>query len=247
MHALIPVKRFQFAKQRLSGVLLPYERSALVAAMLEDVLAVVSRHPAIDGVLVVSDEPAARALAHRYRVEHLPESPLGAARLNGVVRAAADVLARRSVEAVMVLHADLPLIDAAEISALVEAHSRAPGPALTIAPDRHHDGSNCLVCPPAAPFQFRYGRGSFLRHLRQAAAQGAAISVLDLPGAGFDVDWPRDLRELLGRPDGRATRTGAWLAEAGLAERLLSLAAGLPGAGGLWTGMPATAAAGQGS
>lgn len=228
MYALIPVKRFEFAKQRLSGLLTPGERSALVAAMLEDVLAAVAGHPDIDGVLLVSDQPAARRLALRHGAEHLPESLLGATKLNGIVRAAMNVLARRGIEAAMVLHADLPLVRAAEVAAIVEAHRRSAGPAVTIAPDRHRDGSNCLACAPGSGFEFRYGRGSFLRHTIQAAAHGASVSVLDLPGVSLDIDWPEDLEELLRCPDGQATRTRAWLEDAGMADRLRSSAGRLP-------------------
>jgi len=220
MHALIPVKRFEFAKQRLAGVLTPEERAALVAAMLEDVLAVVGCHPALTGVLVVSDEPAARQLARRYQVGYLLESALGASKLNGVVRAAVDWLGRRRVEAVMVLHADLPLMTAAEISVLTAAHKRSPEPAFTVVPDRRRDGSNCLLCPPGRGFEFRYGRGSFLRHMRQAAALGTANCLLDLAGASFDVDWPRDLEELLCRSDVQGSQSRALLQNIGLERRL---------------------------
>jgi 2-phospho-L-lactate guanylyltransferase len=227
MHALIPVKLFEFAKQRLSSLLTPSERAELAAAMLEDMLCVLGQHPQLDGVLIVSGEPATRMLAQRYAVEVLPEGPLGTQKLNGVVRAAVDVLAARGIETVMVLHADLPLITGSEVSALIDAHLQAVGPAFTIAPDRHHDGSNCVLCTPAARFDFRYGRGSFLRHTHQAAARGATISVLDLPGAGFDIDWPQDLEVLLEQPGALRTLTRACLLDAGILERLQMLPSAL--------------------
>ena len=64
--ALIPVKDFVNAKQRLSGVLSPSERRGLSQAMVEDMLVCLGHVPGIDGILLVSDDPGAGLLAYRY-------------------------------------------------------------------------------------------------------------------------------------------------------------------------------------
>ena len=57
MWAVLPAKNFTDAKQRLGGVLNAEERTALFAAMFEDVLSTLVRVPGLDGVLVVTLPP----------------------------------------------------------------------------------------------------------------------------------------------------------------------------------------------
>ena len=64
--AIVPVKRFGAAKQRLSDVLAPEQRAALAAAMLSDVLEALAEAKLVERVLVVSGEPrVAELLAGR--------------------------------------------------------------------------------------------------------------------------------------------------------------------------------------
>ena len=61
--AVLPVKRFDSAKQRLGEAVGATERRALTAAMLEDVLAALGRVAGLDDVIVVTAEDRAVALA----------------------------------------------------------------------------------------------------------------------------------------------------------------------------------------
>lgn len=225
MHALIPVKRFALAKQRLAGILSPIERCEFAKAMLADVLNVLAQHPRLDGVVLVSADPAARALADLYGVDYLPESALAAHGLNPVVQSAVELLAHRGIDQVMILHGDVPLVSASEMSQLIAAHAGAVSasgqrPALTIAPDRHREGSNCMIASPASAYTYAYGRGSFICHLRQAGALGAALRVIELPGIGFDVDWPDDVRQLALHGATRPGQAQTYLNEIDIVRRL---------------------------
>lgn len=197
MWVVLPAKNFSYAKQRLAGLLTPQERRNLFHAMLEDVLSVLSRHPLIQGIVLVSDDPAARVLAEQYRAEFLDESKLSATGLNDVVQETVLELSRRGIHEVMVIHGDLPLISIAEITELITVHRSAEWPALTIASDRHRDGTNCLICTPASTIKYCYGNSSLIKHVQQAAKIGASVQLVDLPGISFDIDWPDDVLELM--------------------------------------------------
>jgi len=62
--AVLPVKRFDAAKQRLGVGIDEERRQALVAAMLQDVLEAVGAARMIERTIVVSGEPAAQQIAH---------------------------------------------------------------------------------------------------------------------------------------------------------------------------------------
>lgn len=221
MWALLPLKDFASAKQRLSGLLGPAQRIGLLDAMASDVLQALRGHSDLAGVLIVSSDPAARQLARRHGVEFVSESELGAQGLNPVVQAGAALLAQRGITEALIIHGDLPLLTPAEISRLIHHHRRAAPPALTIATDRHGTGSNGLLCPTGSALRFGYGATSRCWHEDQAHALGMACDVLTLPGMSCDIDEPDDLLNFLHHPDtAAAVRTREFLSASGIARRL---------------------------
>lgn len=214
--AVVPVKELNRAKQRLAGVLGPEQRHALSRSMLEDVLTAIGQAHGLAGLLVVSSDPDARLQAGRHGARLLDDPGGG---LNAALEHASAVLTAEGTEGMLILPADSPLANPAEIEAVLGA--RGSGPAVAIAPDRRGDGTNALLCAPPDLISFRYGPGSFRAHCEAAQAAGIEPRILDLPGLAFDIDTPEDLaaftaierpnaeyRFLLGaeaapRPDGR--------------------------------------------
>ncbi len=234
--ALVPLKDLVRAKTRLAGLLSPSERRALAQAMVEDVLAVLAAHPGIERTTLVSDDPCAYLLAARYGAGHWLESELGCTGLNGVVSRAADRLLAEGAGSVLVLHADLPLLTAADISAVLSA--ARDGSKLVIGSDRHGVGTNLLCFGGATAPTFSFGENSCERHLAAARARGIPVTVLRSRGIGLDLDEPRDLRALLQNLDGLSrSQTAHFLEQAGLGSRIsLALASLEPGESSLDTG-----------
>lgn len=220
MWALLPLKNFDEAKQRLSGVLSPLERRGLFQAMVEDVLEVLHKHPHLDGILLLSDDPTARLLAELYQVDFLQESALCARGLNGVVQAGVEYLAEQGINDVMVIHGDLPLISAEEVSHLINCHKQQ-SPALTIAPDARQEGTNCLLCNPASVLTYCYGNQSLARHSLQSRQKNLALKIELLWGMSRDIDTPEDLDFLIRNAgDNNATRTSRFIVDSGIGERI---------------------------
>ena len=67
--AVLPVKSFVRAKQRLAEDLSPGPRNALAEAMFADVLTALRRTPALDGIVVVTGDRTAQRLAAGHGVE----------------------------------------------------------------------------------------------------------------------------------------------------------------------------------
>ena len=221
--ALLPLKDFVNAKQRLAGVLAPHERRRLFQAMVDDVLTVLAKHPDIDNTVIVSDDPSAELLAEHYGVSYWPEFAVQGSGLNSVVTNTAALLAAQGVDSLLVVHGDLPLLCPQEISALVAAHQKLPKPSVSIAPDRHQQGSNCMLCSPPQAISFHYGEGSLHKHCAQAARVGAATQVLALDGIGCDVDVPDDIVELLKTVVQGNKRSLDYLYSSGIAQRLSAM------------------------
>lgn len=212
--AVVPVKDLQHAKQRLAGVLDAAERLGLFAAMLEDVLAALAASRCLAGILMVTRDPQAQDLAARYGTRvlvepanrgHTAASTLGAA-----------TLAAEGAAGMLQLPADLPLLTAADIDAVLQAHARAP--AVTLAPSRDRLGSNAVACSPSDLLPLRFGDDSFFPHLERARALGLEPKIVERRGLALDVDTPADLSAFLAAPS--RTRAYAYLLRSGIAERL---------------------------
>jgi 2-phospho-L-lactate guanylyltransferase len=207
--AVVPVKDTRDAKQRLGAALPQAQRSALALAMLEDVLDALAGARNLAGIIVVTVDAAARALALRYgaqvSADHATEGHTGA-----VMGAARGIAARG--EAMLTIPGDVPLATSAEIERVVAAHRR--GHRFVIVPARDELGSNTILAAPADAVPLRFGDNSFFPHLAAARACGIEPAVLPLPGIGLDIDTPADLAAFLARPS--RSRARALLDRAGV-------------------------------
>jgi 2-phospho-L-lactate guanylyltransferase len=209
--AVVPVKDTAGAKQRLERALAPELRRRLALAMVEDVLAALAAAPGLQGIAVVTVDPAARALAVRHGARVLTDG--AAAGQTGAVNAAARALAREGRGAMLTIPGDVPLITSEEVGRIIGARSRTPD--FVIAPAHDERGSNAILCAPPDLVPLRFGDDSFLPHLDAARRAGIEPKILRLPGIGLDIDHPRDLAAFLKIPS--ITRTRALLEEAGVA------------------------------
>ena len=217
--AVLPIKDFGQAKQRLAGFLSTVERRLLAEAMAEDVLETLSQVSELSEIIVVTRDERAFELAARHGARVLAE-PSNDGQSAAVERAAA-ALGRAGVESLLQVPGDVPGASADEIAAVLAAHGRASdgAPAVTLVPSYDRRGTNCVLCSPPDVLPFAFGHESFGPHCEAARAQGIAPRIIALPGLGLDIDTPDDLRAFVARP--AAGRTLDYLRESGIAERLL--------------------------
>jgi 2-phospho-L-lactate guanylyltransferase len=187
---LVPVKNLVEAKQRLSSILSPEERLALARAMCEDVLQALARWQSRPSVAVVTSDSFARDLAARFNFEIVADDNSGE---TSAIDMATAFCTERGVESTLVIPADIPLIDAAELQQIVDC---APAGGAVLVSDAAGRGTNAAWRSPGDLFPLRFGNDSFLPHLAAAKATGLTCVVLELPGIARDVDRPEDLREL---------------------------------------------------
>jgi 2-phospho-L-lactate guanylyltransferase len=215
--AVLPIKELASAKQRLAPRLTPGQRQVLAAIMAEDVLDALAAVPELAGILVVTLDPVATALAQRYGARIVTEGARDGH--TGAVTAAARILVREGRSGMIAVPGDIPRISAAEVSAAVAAHGAAP--AFTIVPAHDDLGSNAVLCSPPDAVPLRFGEDSFFPHLDAARRCGIAPTVVRQPGIAMDIDHPADLVAFLRMTPRVATRTLGFLEQSGLAQDLL--------------------------
>jgi 2-phospho-L-lactate/phosphoenolpyruvate guanylyltransferase len=216
--AVVPVKEFAGAKQRLSSCMSAEERRTLATVMLEDVLDALSGTHEIAGLIVVTTDPVATALATRYGARIVAEGARDGH--TGAVTAAARLLVREGRAGMMTMPGDIPRVTSAEVATTLAAHGAAP--AFTIAPAHDDLGSNTIICSPPDAVPLRFGDNSFYPHLDAARGHGIDPLVVRQPGIGMDIDNPADLVAFLKMSPPARTRTLAFLEQSGVASRLLA-------------------------
>ena len=187
--AILPVKSFGAAKQRLSGSLGAASRQALAQAMFIDVLIALRRVPGLEEVVVVTADHIAEAVAtsrHMRVLADTAQAGQSEAALIGIRHAVAE-----RWERVLLVPGDTPLVQPDELGALIAGAS-----GVTIVPDRHGTGTNALVLAPPDAIEPSFGEGSFARHLAAAERSGLPHSVEEVPTLALDVDTPDDLAQL---------------------------------------------------
>jgi len=218
--AIIPVKRFGAAKQRLLDRVDRPQRAAIVKAMLADVLEAVTAVEAIERLILVTGEGRAErvALRHAQRVK-TPIEVLrdpddkghNEAAVLGIIRAKS-----LGATAAALLPGDCPLLDATELAAALE---RLDTGRVTVVPDRHGTGTNALLMAPADAIGPAFGEGSAERHRDRAERAGYEVAIEPLASLGLDLDTPDDLTALaavLATDRGRAPATAEALGSLGL-------------------------------
>ena len=186
--AILPVKGFDLAKQRLANALGPAPRRALVEAMFADVLVSLRRCHNVERVLVVSSDHNAQRIAEGYGALVLADEETGhnAAAAVGITHAI-----ELGFERVLLVPGDCPLLDPAEVDALIERPAAAPS--ALIVPDRHGTGTNALLLSPPLSLTPAFGPGSRARHEERARTAGVNHETVPVASLALDLDTPEDL------------------------------------------------------
>jgi 2-phospho-L-lactate guanylyltransferase len=189
--AIVPAKSLQQGKSRLRPVLGDEDRARFAQRLLEHVLDVLGAC-GLDGVLVATGGDDVAAIATSRGAEVLRDRGEGS--LADVVdRALAEVTSRGASSAV-VLMADLPRIEPADVEALLAALDEHD-----VALVRDHLGhhTNALALAPPTAMATCFGRpDSFAAHCASARAAGLRAIVVDSERVAFDVDVPADHQRL---------------------------------------------------
>ncbi len=215
--AILPVKRFAEAKQRLGDSVADTLRADLTRAMVGDVLVALSRTESLDRTIVVTREDAVAAAAAYLGASVVAD---GAERgQSAAVALGVQSALEAGLERVLCIPGDCPALDPAELDALLTGAGRG----VVIVPDRHGTGTNGLLLTPPDAIAPSFGPDSCERHRALARAAGASCRVEPVTSLLLDIDTGADLavlRERLAGEQVRAARTRVVLGLSRPADRV---------------------------
>ena len=194
--ALMPVKGFRNAKQRLASLLSSTAREVLAETMFRDVLRQVRAARGLARIFVVTGDDKVAGIAMLAGAEVIRE------RAESGETAAVDFarleMKNAGCEAVLILPGDMPLVRAADIEqVLMQAPVDAAAPFALLVPSHDRKGTNALLLAPPDIVKLRFGYDSFAYHMSQVTAQGLPIRFMENEHIALDIDEPKDLERFL--------------------------------------------------
>ena len=185
---IIPVKSFRLGKQRLASALDDAQRSRLGRALATHVAETVEEAGLL--AMFVTGDPEVAAWATSSGFPSLPDPGQG---LNAAAAAGVE-WADRSRSSWIVLHSDLPLLQAEDLGALANTRTDVIAPSS--------DGGTSAISARSS-IEFAFGPASFHKHLPQLRSP----TIVARTGLLLDIDSPFDLSSALSHPRGRWMRT----------------------------------------
>jgi 2-phospho-L-lactate/phosphoenolpyruvate guanylyltransferase len=187
--AVVPVKDLRGTKSRLAPILDPGARAGLTLYMMGRVVAAI-KEAGVEDVCVVSPDRIVLNEAHRRGATPLVQESRG---LNPALEEGRDRALELGASTLLVLPADLPLLDADDVRAVLRA---SEGRSLVISPDGARSGTNALLTRPPDALPFAFGPDSFEAHLEAARSRGLEVGVCERPHLAFDLDTVGELARL---------------------------------------------------
>lgn len=212
----IPVKELSESKTRLSSILSLEERKNLVSVMLSDVLNAVTQTSLVNRILVVSPNADSLVSLCHQMIEIIEE--VDCQGLNPALKIAVDHAVQNAAGSLLILPADIPLIDRSDVELIIRASSND---GVVIVPSRDEIGTNALKLTPPNIIPTTFGPNSFQSHLNLAESHKTSTRILRLERVSLDIDTPDHLREFLSFPVPSGTRD--YLFKISLTDRIRRL------------------------
>jgi 2-phospho-L-lactate guanylyltransferase len=201
VHVVVPLRGIDSGKSRLGQALDAEERGALVLGLLARTLDVLAAWPPAQRVYLVTGDAATGEIARHAQpaLTVLAEPRQGG--LNTALREARDAAVDLGATAVLMLPADLPLLDGAALDRLLDGADAALAagngrPLVVVAPADARGGTNALLVTPPDLIDPQFGEASLEAHLRAAAQADATVQLVHDSALAFDLDTPDDLERL---------------------------------------------------
>ncbi|MCW3975610.1 MAG: 2-phospho-L-lactate guanylyltransferase [Candidatus Bathyarchaeota archaeon] len=198
---LIPVKSLNSSKSRLSSCLSPIERRDFTLAMLKDIISSGLKSGRIIEILVISYDTTVLKIAKQFGAKILKEKSQNG--LNNAIKSGIELCLKRKAESVIIHPVDIPLATSEDLIRIVDLKE---SPGVIIIPSKGFDGTTIMMLSPPHIIPTKYGKNSFIKHIREALKKGIYPQILNLPNLSLDIDNPQDFLLLTRRGMNNYTR-----------------------------------------
>lgn len=203
---ILPVKRIDQAKGRLSTHFDAGQRTRIAAALVADAMELCAGTEFLKW-WVVSDDPDVLRSAEERGLGTVNDPGDG---LNVAVEAAVAVALKEGAVSVTVIPSDVPLAFRGDLVDLLDTGATSD---VVLVPSERDGGTNGLFMTPPDLLQPNFGPGSLQKHLLNAERASLRCTLLSLPRLSLDLDTVEDVRAYLAKPRHAETNTSRILDE----------------------------------
>ena len=197
---ILPVKRLDQAKQRLSPHLEDETRQRVARALLEDALTLCEDVGFLDW-LVVSDDDTVLELVKNKGFRSVRDNGEG---LNAAIGLGVAAALAAGADSLTMIPCDVPLAFKGDLVDLLDTGATSD---VVVVPSERDGGTNGLYLSPPDLLEPRFGQGSLRRHIEVAEQSSLRCALLSLPRLSLDIDTIEDVREFLSKPAHAASHT----------------------------------------
>jgi 2-phospho-L-lactate/phosphoenolpyruvate guanylyltransferase len=190
VRAFVPLKHPACARHRLLEALTAKQRYSMYFTLARRIITALRDVALVRDTLIVTSSAEVEIFAGHLGVRVMHQ--MRDEGINAACEAALTSSSAIGITNALIVAGDLPLVCSESLTALLQsAHLNERG--VTIVPDRHHVGTNALVCTPADAIRLRFGANSFAAHLRTAQEHGLEARIFESGELALDIDEPEDL------------------------------------------------------
>lgn len=186
---IIPIKKFEKSKTRLSGFLSPEQRVRLCHLMVNDLLEKMSELE--DGnMFLVTNEIIPIPEKSKEKVVVLFEGRSSG--VNDAVKIADYYIEKNKFDSSIVIPIDIPLLTLKEIKEII-SFAQNYKEIICMVPSTRFDGTNILLRKPHSIIETSYDDNSFFNHFKKALDNGASLKIFYHDNLKMDIDTIDDV------------------------------------------------------
>src|ERR1700716_1590600 len=190
IRAFVPLKHPACARQRLLEALTAKQRHSMYFTLARRIITALRDVPLVRDTVIVTSSAEVEIFAGHLGVRVMHQ--MRDEGINSACEAAIASTCALGITNALIVAGDLPLVSSESLTALLQG-ARLQERGVTVVPDRHHVGTNALVCTPADAIRLRFGPNSFAEHLRTAQEHGLTVRIFECAPLSLDIDEPEDL------------------------------------------------------
>ncbi len=191
---IIPVKKFDYSKTRLSLFLNPKERKKLSELLMLDTLEKISKIKQKQIIIVVSER--IKSIDKFSDIVIIYESDFNG--VNNAIELANKFVKNNKFSESLIVPIDLPLLSTKDLDDIIK-HSRKFEKGICIVPSKRFDGTNVLLRKPSLVIDTFYDNNSFYNHVKSAAKNKVSVEILNNENLMVDLDTVDDIITIIDR------------------------------------------------
>ena len=191
---IIPIKKFNKSKTRLSPFLDPNERKELTEYLVIDLLGKLCELENSQIIIVTGER--INSLEKFADIAIINEINVNG--VNNAIGLANEFVEKNGFKESLIIPIDLPLLSTKDIKEIIKFSGRFEN-GICIVPSRRYDGTNVLLRKPNLIIDTFYDNNSFYNHIKKTVEKKKVVKIFTYENLMIDLDTIEDAMTIINR------------------------------------------------